>query len=62
MAMGPGVLSAMATTSMNSSCSIHLRRVTNSPSSNAIMAYPPPKAKQPIYSMDRNNSSIVLTG
>ena len=63
MAMGPGVDSAMATTSASSSTLIQPRRLETSSSIRDIMAYPPPKVKSPILKNVANNLvsfSVIL--
>ena len=57
IASGPGVLSAMAITSIYSSCSIHFLRSTSSLSITAIIAYPPPKVNSPILKKFINSKS-----
>ena len=51
MAIGPGVDSAIAAIFKNSSFSRNFFFATNSFSSKAIIAYPPPNVNKPIFSI-----------
>lgn len=60
IAIGPGVDSAITVIFIISSDVIHCFRSTHSCSISPIMAYPPPKANNPIFANVINNSNKIL--
>lgn len=60
MAMGPGVISAMVTRSVNSCMVSHACRVTVSLWISGMAAYPPPMLKRPTCTKLRNSSKIFM--